>query len=56
MTRKELHKQRGVIEGLRRAADLVEGYDGRDPNSCVTTQHKIAEALRQEAAALEENT
>lgn len=56
MTRKELHKQRGVIEGLRLAAVLAEHYDGRDPNSCVTTQHKIAEALRQEANMLEENT
>jgi len=56
MTKKELHRQRGMIDGLRMAALMAEHYDGRDPNSCVTTQHKIAESLRQEANALEENT
>jgi len=45
-----------MIDGLRMAALMAEHYDGRDPNSCVTTQHKIAESLRQEANALEENT
>lgn len=43
-----------IVEGLRKAAAIAEHYDGRDPKSDVRTQHRIAQAIREEANRIEE--